>query len=269
MTRRSSTHAAAGGRKLPVVPGLHGGVPHRWAVTGKDRLGWYVAQYDGEIAAVDEQVGRVLDALAASKAAKNTLVVLTSDHGESLGEHDYYFDHGENLFDPSLRVPLILVHPGAPSGRRSGALVSTLDLVPTMLDAVKVSYPPDLAGSSLLPLVEGRAPAGRARLYGQNERNLVGTWDGRYKLVATPVPDGFRYALYDRQADPGETKDVSRRQADAARVHRRELELFVEQSDHEWERTRAALAGVKGHETLSLEACERLKSMGYIVAVCK
>ena len=80
--------------------------------------------------------------LDASGRRGHTLVVLTSDHGESLGEHDYYFDHGENLFDPSLAIPLIVSMPGSPPGVRTAALASTLDLVPTVLDAVKVSYPP-------------------------------------------------------------------------------------------------------------------------------
>jgi arylsulfatase A-like enzyme len=150
---------ASEGPALRVVPGLKGGIPKQWAVPGRDRLGYYVAQYDGEIAAVDAEVGRVLDALRGSAVAGKTLVVLTSDHGESLGEHDYYFDHGENLFEPSLRVPLIAALPGAPGGRRSDVFASTLDLVPTVLDAAKVSWPPDLAGVSLLAVVEGRAAA--------------------------------------------------------------------------------------------------------------
>src|SRR4029453_5627563 len=108
-----------------------------------------------EIAAVDEEVGRVLDALTASPVAKRTVVLIASDHGESLGEHDYYFDHAEDVFDPSLRIPLIAVVPGAPAGGRSEVFASTLDVVPTLLDAVKTSYPPDLAGVSLLPAILG------------------------------------------------------------------------------------------------------------------
>src|SRR6185436_19717559 len=100
------------GPVLRATNDFHGGVLEQWAVPGQ-RLGYYVAQYDGEIAAVDQEVGRVLDALAASAAAARTLVVVTSDHGESLGEHDYYFDHGEDLFDPCLRIPLIVKAPGA------------------------------------------------------------------------------------------------------------------------------------------------------------
>ena len=153
------------GPVLAPVAGFHGGVPRQWAHEGR-RLGWYVAQYDGEIAAVDAEVGRVLQALAASPVKDQTLVVLSSDHGESLGEHDYFFDHGENLFDPSMRVPLLVAGPGIEAGRRSQALATTLDLVPTLLDALKVSYPPDLAGVSLLGAARGEAVAGRARLAG-------------------------------------------------------------------------------------------------------
>src|SRR6185503_17473176 len=137
--------SARGGPALPVVPDFHGGIPRRWAVPGQQRLGYYVAQYDGEIAAVDAEVGQVLDALDAAGLSGRTLVVLTSDHGESLGEHAYYFDHGEDVFDPALRIPLLVRLPGARGGARSDALASTLDLVPTVLDALKVSYPPDLA----------------------------------------------------------------------------------------------------------------------------
>jgi arylsulfatase A-like enzyme len=260
---------ATKGRSLPVVASLHGGIPHQWAVGGQNRLGYYVAQYDGEIAAVDEQVGRIVDALSASAVKDTTVFVLTSDHGESLGEHDYYFDHGEDLFDPSLRIPLILAVPGAAKGRRSDALVSTLDLVPTILDAVKVSYPPDLVGQSFLPAVHDHGTPARTRLFGQNERNLIATWDQRFKLVATPKGDGWRFALYDRSADPGETRDVSVRRADDLRAHRREMELFLERTDREWSRIREALAHTSGEERLSPPGCEQLKALGYVQGGCQ
>ena len=256
--------SARKGKPLPVVPDFHGGIPRQWAVAGEDRLGYYVAQYDGEIAAVDREVGRVLDALAASGLAARTLVVLTSDHGESLGEHGYYFDHGEDLFEPSMAIPLVVALPGAPAGVRSRALASTLDLVPTVLDAVKVSYPPDLAGTSLLREVRGGAGSGAARLFGGNERNLSATWDARYRLVSVPEGDGVRLSLYDRVADPGETKDVSRARADAMREARRELELFQERADRGWARTRPLLEGKAGEAPMSPEACERLRALGYV-----
>lgn len=258
---------ASRGPKLRPVDGFHGGAPKQWSVPGKG-LGWYVAQYDGEIAAADAEVGKVLAALDASVVRDRTLVVVTSDHGESLGEHDYYFDHGEDLFDPSMRIPLLVAGPGVKAGVRSDVLATTLDLVPTVLDAAKVSYPPDLAGESLLPAARGERHPGRPRLQGQNDRNLLGAWDRRFKIVATPSDEGARYALYDREGDPGETRDVSRAHAERTREERRELELFRERIDAQLVKTRRLLEGQSGEERLSPEACEKLKAMGYVQQGC-
>jgi len=260
---------AKGGKSLPVVASFRGGIPRQWAVAGEDRLGYYVAQYDGEIAAVDAHVGKVMEALASSAVRDSTVVLLTSDHGESLGEHDYYFDHGEDVFDPSLRVPLIVRAPGAPAGRRSDTLASTLDVVPTLLDAVKVSYPPDLSGRSLLPAVTGEDRSAPERLYAQNDRNLSAVFDARFKVMATPEGEGRRLALYDRGSDAGETKDVSGTRPDEFRAFRRELELFQDRVDQEWVRMKRQLAGVAGGQKLDADACERLRAMGYIVAECE
>jgi arylsulfatase A-like enzyme len=258
--------AAARGPVLSPVNGFHGGVPHQWA-KGARSLGYYVAQYDGEIAAVDAEVGQVLEALERSAVRERTLVVLASDHGESLGEHDYFFDHGENLFDPSLRIPLLIAGPGIEAGRRTGELASTLDLVPTLFDALKVSYPPDLAGLSLLGAARGEALA-RTRLPGQNDRNLLAAWDRRFKLVAMPTDSGSRYALYDRLHDPGELRDAGPANALVLREERRELELFRERIDAQLIRTRRLLEGRPGDEALSVEACEKLKALGYVVPGC-
>lgn len=265
---RQFAEGEALGPRLPVVDDFHGGIPKRWAVPGRDRLGYYVSQYDGEIAAVDAEVGRLVEALDGSAVRDRTLVVLTSDHGESLGEHGYYFDHGLNLFDPSLRVPLIVVAPGAPAGRRVDAFASTLDVVPTILDAVKVSWPPDLAGTSLLGAVEGRAAPARDRLFAQNDRNLSAAFSRAFKIVAVPEEDRQRFALYDRVKDPAETKDVAAARPSVLREERRELELFLERADREWARMRPLLSGRPGEGALSPEACERLKALNYVVAGC-
>jgi arylsulfatase A-like enzyme len=257
-------------RQLKVVRGLFGGIPQPWAVAGQDRLGYYVAQYDGEIATVDAEVGRVLAALRETPHAGRTLVILTSDHGESLGEHDYFFDHGADLFDPCLRIPLIVAVPGAAGGRRSSALASTLDLFPTVLDAVKVSYPPDLAGDSLLPAVAGSTFEPRTRLFAQNDMNMSAAFNARFKLVAQPVRDKRRLDLFDREGDPGETRNVSREKTDELRVELRELELFFERADREWERTRPLTEGTpEGERPQSAEACEQMKALGYVGVGCR
>jgi arylsulfatase A-like enzyme len=261
---RAFTDGATAGPRLAPVSGFHGGVKKEWAVPGKT-LGYYVSQYDGEIASVDDEVGRVLEALGAAPVAGKTVVVLTSDHGESLGEHDYYFDHGEDLFDPCLAIPLIVAMPGATGGRRSSEFASTLDLVPTILDAVKVSYPPDLAGTSVLGAVTGGAGPGRERLFAQNDRNLSATFDERYKLVDTPLDDGgMRSALYDRLRDRAETRDVAGREGETLRVARRELDLFLDRAQREWARTRVLVQGKEGEKPATIEACEKLRALGYV-----
>ena len=250
------------------MDGFHGGVPRPWSVPGKG-LGWYVAQYDGEIAAVDAEVGKLLEALDGSAVRDRTLVVITSDHGESLGEHDYYFDHGENLFDPSMRIPLLVAGPGVAAGQRTDVLATTLDLVPTVLDAVKVSYPPDLAGESLLPAARGERRPDRPRLQGQNDRNLLGAWDralqDRGDALGRRAPATRSTTA---TTDPGETRDASRAQPERAREERRELELFRERIDAWLVKTRRLLEGQSGEERLSAEACERLKAMGYVQQGC-
>jgi arylsulfatase A-like enzyme len=256
--------AAASGPRLGTVPDFHGGIPKRWAVRGQDRLGYYVAQYDGEIAAVDQEVGRLMDALQASAAGKKTVMLLTSDHGESLGEHDYYFDHGEDLFEPSLAVPLVAAVPGGKAGVRSRVFASTLDVVPTLLDAVKVSYPPDLAGISLLAEAMGKTAPGRERLFAQNDRNLIAAWDRRFKIVGTPEENGMRFALYDRASDPAEKRDVGRAQAAELQRQRDALQLFVQQGAREWEQTQRLIGGVAGAGRLSPEACAKLQALGYL-----
>jgi arylsulfatase len=256
---------AKGGRRLPVVTGLHGGIPKQWAVAGQDRLGYYVAQYDGEIAAADEEVGKVLDALRQAGRWEGTLVVVTSDHGESLGEHDYYFDHGENLFDPTLRIPLIVSMPGARRGARSEALVSTLDLVPTVLDAVKVSYPPDLAGRSVLGAIS-RGEGGWDRVFARSDRNLTASLDRRYKVVATPGEKQPALALFDREKDPGETRDLARFQPEERRRQGQALDLFFQRAEREWARTRTLVGAARPTASLTQADCDSLAALGYLDA---
>jgi arylsulfatase A-like enzyme len=257
------------GPALPVVASFRGGIPRQWAVPGRNRLGFYVAQYDGEIAVADEQVGKVLAALDQSRVKDGTVVLLTSDHGESLGEHGYFFDHGEDVFDPSLRIPLVVRVPGVRGGQRLDTLASTLDVVPTLLDAVKVSYPPELSGRSLLAAVRGEDRGAPERLYAQNDRTLSATFDARFKIVATPKGQGRALALFDRARDPGESQDAARMRPDEFRIFRRELELFQDRVDQEWARLRRELAGVPTDRKLDPGACERLKAMGYAVAECE
>jgi arylsulfatase A-like enzyme len=251
---------AKGGKRLAKVDGFFGGIPARWAVPGQDRLGYYVAQYDGEIAAVDEEVGKVVGALRVAGLKTRTLVMLTSDHGESLGEHDYYFDHGADLFDPCLRIPLVIVDPGGRAKHRTRAQASTLDIFPTILDAAKVSYPPDLEGMSLMPALSDQ-PIGRERLFAENDRGHKGTHDPRFKLVSRP---GAKSSLYDRASDPGETRDIARSKPADFQTAQRELSRYLERSEREWIHTRPLIESQPTPQPASDKSCQMLKALGYV-----
>lgn len=260
------------GMELAEVVGFHGGVNRNLAAgveAGERSWGDYVDRYDAEILFADRHVGRVLKALAGGPWASTTAVVLTSDHGESLGEHDYFFDHGDDLFNPSLRVPLILSFPGfLPGGERVTGAVSTLDVFPTILDLAQISFPPGLQGRSVLPLVRGTRSSLHEALFFQNDRHLMAISNGRLKLIANPAAaredDG--YALYDMFRDPGEEED--RYQGAESRVAPLSAELS---SFHTrtvaWQQTttsRRAGTGSTEDEELSEAARRSLEALGYV-----
>jgi arylsulfatase A-like enzyme len=251
--------AAREGPSLLPVHDFHGGIHKEWAdaAPGHTNLGYFLAQYDGEIATADFEVGRVLDALKAGGGWDDTVVVLLSDHGESLGEHGYYFDHGQDLFEPCLRIPLLVRIPGRKPGRR-GDLASTLDILPTILDALKISYPPGLRGRSLL-----EASSRDRHLFAQNDRDLAATFDVRFALVQTPAGAETRYALYDRKKDPGERHDVSGEHPEEFRSRRRELEQFLDEREIETGATRRLTEGGTP-EPGTVKSCEEMKALGYL-----
>jgi len=251
---------------LKVVDGFFGGVSKQWAIPGKRLLSDYVNAYDGEIAYADTQLDQVLHALDTTGVLSRATVIVTSDHGESLGEHDYYFDHGANLFDPVQRIPFIVLGRGA-RAVRSEVLISTLDIMPTILDAARVSFPPGLAGRSALPFAAGRQESTRDTLVGENDRGHQGIWDRRYKLIDTdPRATKSVRQFFDRTEDPGERKprpDLK----EAAKKFEVGLDEHRDVELRSAIRTRAQLEG-KVSPPRSRAECEQLKALGY-VAECR
>lgn len=101
---------------------------------------YYIAQYDGKIRLVDEQIGLVLEELRRLDLNKKTLIVIIADHGESLGEHNLYFHHGPTLYDEILKVPFIISYPPLiPRNKIISGQVRLIDMMPTVLDILKVN----------------------------------------------------------------------------------------------------------------------------------
>jgi len=175
----------------------------------------FVAQYDGEIALADEVVGTILDAHARLRPGRQALVVVTSDHGELLGEHGLA-GHGIDPYEPEVRVPLLVRYPDARgAGTRVARRVSTAAVFATVLETLGIAPPPDV---DVAPL-DREHPVWIEDVTEAGARVRVG-YDGRWKLIRT---DG-RDAAYDLDADPAE-KTV--RDAAAAPALRAALDAFT------------------------------------------
>lgn len=211
--------------------------------------------YGGEVAFADHALGTLFDALERSGQAAGTLVVLTADHGESLGEHGEE-THGFFAYNATLRVPLIIAAPGGATGRRTG-LVSHVDIFPTACDLVGVKKPGFLQGTSLAPALKGKDPEPRAlyfeSLYPYYSRGwapLTGFIAGNEKFIASPVPE-----LYDLGLDPGETKNL----AEGAEIgaYRRSLDELV--------RAESKPSAARAREAAADRAArDKLRSLGYV-----
>jgi arylsulfatase A-like enzyme len=183
--------------------------PEHRAVTSP---AWLARAYDNELVVVDAAVGRLLDALG--PALDRTIVMVTADHGESFTEHGYLFDHGDNLYDPSLRVPWIVRYPAAArAGLRVGCQVGGVDLTPTVLELVGVADPFPREGMSRAPELGGgecrEAPVYASTVAGRDvadpptDHALRG--HGR-KLI---LHEGGATELYELGSDPGETLNLA------------------------------------------------------------
>lgn len=173
------------------------------------------AWYQAEVQYMDSQLSRVIAALKESGEWERTLVVLTADHGEGLGEHGWPFHR--LLYDEQINVPLILRIPGEAGGRRVNELASHVDIVPTILEELGLGGVEGLDGVSLRAVAEGRA--GQRYAYADQINNydtnsgvgskrtddgfLYGVTDGRWKLIYKPLAPK-RSELYDLEADPEE-----------------------------------------------------------------
>jgi arylsulfatase A-like enzyme/Tfp pilus assembly protein PilF len=217
----------------------------------------YASQpYYGEVAAVDRALGPLLT--AARGAVRPTLVVLTGDHGESLGEHGE-LTHGLFAYESTLRVPLIIAEIGGPGGSNgSGGEVSDqlarhVDIAPTILDALALAVPPELPGHSLRTRADREGGAARASYFEAMESMLDfgfapldGVLAGREKYIRLPIPE-----LYDLAADRDEKNNLADRAGQRVRV------LSARLNDYH------ASAPVE-KQPESPDVAARLRALGYV-----
>lgn len=251
------------------------GIGHGQVLDGRDELAFYVARYDAEIAYTDHEIGRLLAGVEALGLHRNALTVLTSDHGESLGEHQYYFDHGRFGFQTCLRVPLIFHFPGTLTPQVDSTPVELLDLAPTLLDFAGIATADGrwMFGRSLTArLLTRRRTAGDTQpsVFSEAGYGTGGNWQrivqkGRHKLILTRNRGaqewlggiGIDRVLYDLQADPMETRNVADSHPEAVTRLTSELRRWLRSSP-------AVSYAARDREVMDEETRRQLRALGYL-----
>jgi arylsulfatase A-like enzyme len=195
---------------LPRHPFDHGNFEGRdeqllpWPRTKEDVLD-ELSVYYAVIDHIDKQVGRIIGQLRADGRLKNTYVIFTSDHGLALGSHGLMGK--QNMYEHTIRVPLVIAGPSVPKNKRRQALCYLRDLYPTICDLTGIPTPESVEGKSLKPVIAGKQDTVYSEIYGYFRDKQRMVRNKRYKLIHYPHLD--RHQLFDLQKDPHEKKDLS------------------------------------------------------------
>jgi arylsulfatase A-like enzyme/Tfp pilus assembly protein PilF len=212
------------------------------------------APYNGEVAYVDLELGRLFNYLRKNRELENTLVVFTADHGESLGQHGEK-THGCFAYNSTIRIPLLMSIPGV-KPRIVHQNVSHIDLFPTVCDILKIKKPPTLQGTSLMPCVKGEKLKDRAiyfeslsPYYNFGWAPIRGFIQGELKFIDSPIPE-----LYDLKKDFDETRNMAQKT---------ELDGYRKTLNHTLQSLESSDSG-KARRGADRETLEKMKSLGYI-----
>lgn len=194
-------------------------------MTGRDEAltGWprqpeiireQLAEYYGMITDMDSQIGRVLSTLKEKGFDENTIVIFSSDHGLAIGSHGLLGK--QNLYEHSMKSPLIFKGPGIPQNKSSDALVYLYDIFPTVCDLTHITVPPGVEGSDLAPIITGKTDRVRDSLFTTYEDLMRAVRDDRWKLIRYPQIN--KTQLFDLKEDPHELQDLSENPEQKARI---------------------------------------------------
>ena len=229
-------------------------------------IDFYLARYDAGIYGADRMLGILLRAVREIGLLEDTIVVIIGDHGESLGEHDYFFEHGRFPYDETVRVPLVIRWPGRGTSSRVPTPVAAFGLAPTLLEMLGIEVPEAMESRSLLPVVHGKEE-GR-HVFTESGYQLdftLSVRDSTWKLIHNPneidqsLMAGSEYELYNLDSDPGELHNVYLAEPEVTA----RLRAVLENWSGPW--IAAAYAtGSSGGLPLDPATRERLYSLGYL-----
>lgn len=233
-----------------------GGIPRRLANLNNDitDLNYYINLYDATIRYVDEQIGKLIKYLKEMNLDRRTVIIISSDHGESLGEHGLYFMHGFQLYDGLIKVPLIIKF-GRSSPKKGKIIdqVQHIDIAPTILEILKIKKPSSMVGTSLVPLIKGNDGYNREYAFSFLGTDKISLRTNEWKLIYTF--NNKEYELYNLKDDPEELSNLVSLEKDKFKVLKKELDVFVRNQEQcQTEKTKTILDD---------ETKDRLKSLGY------
>ncbi len=186
-----------------------------------------IALYYGMVSEMDAQVGRIIATLEQNGLRENTLIVFAGDNGLAVGQHGLLGK--QNLYEHSIRVPMIIAGPGVPANTGSAAFVYLSDIAPTIYDWLGVDKPVSVEAKSLMPLIRNQSKSVRANMY-----NVYGHWsrslktpDG-YKLIVYNVNGVATTQLFNLKADPWETRDLAADPKQQKRIGKMKRQLTKE-----------------------------------------
>jgi arylsulfatase A-like enzyme len=217
--------------------------------TDKDYL---IAQYDGEIAYMDASIQALLTAVADLGLEEDTLVVFDSDHGETLYDHDCFFDH-HGLYECTLHVPLVFRLPGrVPEGRRFADPCHMKDVMPTILELMDIGTDIPFDGRSLVPLMRGtsRPPEPEAYITECTWMRKHGWRTPEWKLIRALEPDFHskpEVELYNLLADPGETHNLADEEPAMVRLLEDRMQAHIRRRETETGRPNPIFTNLDWH----------------------
>lgn len=170
--------------------------------------------YDGEIRFMDDQVGRLLEYFNNARMTSDTLFIIAGDHGESIGDH-HLIDHGHTLYQEQIRIPMMIVGPGFTGGKRIQSLVRNIDVLPTLLETLRINATLRIQGKSFLPYLTNDQDDGRKYIgeVSDDPRTRVQPFQRDLKAV---IDGGWKFfwsskkanQLFDLNNDPSESVDL-------------------------------------------------------------
>ncbi len=184
----------------------------------------HLAEYYAMITHADAQMGRVLQALQEAGHADDTIIVFAGDNGLALGQHGLMGK--QNLYDHSVRVPLVMCGPGIPQGVRSDAHCYLLDIYPTLCDLIGIPVPETVEGVSLVPAMHSAHEKLRDTLYCAYKEFQRSVRDRRFKLIEYVVNRARTTQLFDLEDDPAETRNLAHDPRYSAHIEHLRAELI-------------------------------------------